>query len=467
MIPTIQDTKKLLYEQVYDFYRDAILQKRLKHNQRLPSYRKLAKELGISNNTVLRAYELLIAEGYVRNESRRGLYVMRMDYRDWQLEQPQKTSPGRAAAAVKKAMPAFDAVTHMVDESHFPGRHWRKCSNWALDRISFQYEEHEPDDPLKEQLIKYLLHYRGVQAGPERLLIGSGTSALIFWLAFLLQKECARIVVEDPGYPRTRQIFSSLGFDLKPVSVNRNGIDVEKLMREKADLLYLTPSHQYPTGAAIPVTNRLKILEWAVKNNAYVIEDDFDCEFRYKTKLMPSLQGLDTSGRVVYSGTFSSALMPSLRVAYLVLPEHFPADYTAYRYLINTVPYVIRKTLAIFMEKGFWERHLKKMRIIYKKKYDACIEALKELPRDHLQWNHAPSGLNILLRINTELNEEELIRRSQDAGIKLTPASGFYYQTSNKPDKPEVLLEFGSLPPEEVGNIIRKVYAAWFETGII
>jgi GntR family transcriptional regulator/MocR family aminotransferase len=463
MIPAIQHTGKLLYEQIYDFYKEAILHKRLKPNQRLPSYRVLAKELGVGNNTVLKAFEQLILEGYVKNENRKGLYVTRIDNKDWQVEPVVKrTQVGVTRLPPRKAKQAFSTSIHLVDEKDFPVKQWRKCSNWALDNISFQYQEHEGHDPLKDQLIRYLFNYRGVQATHERLLIGSGASALVFWLAFILRKTCSKIIVEEPGYSRIPGLFSEFNYNVKPVRVNNDGIDLQHLAREKADLIYLTPSHQYPTGAAIPVSHRIQILNWAKKNNAFIIEDDFDCEFRYKTKLMPSLQGLDQNDRVIYVGTFSSALMPSLRVAYLVLPENFPVAYQSHSYLTNTVPYFTRKTLAHFMETGFWERHLKKMRNTYKKKYDTCIAALKKIPKNHIQFNNTPSGLNILLRINTRIKEEELINRARDNGILITPASGFYFDKANRPKQPEVLFEFGSLPQDKIEKVVGKLHTAWF-----
>jgi GntR family transcriptional regulator / MocR family aminotransferase len=460
MIPTIHQSDKLLYEQIYEFYKHAILQKRLNHNDRLPSYRVLAKELGVGNNTVLKAYEQLILEGYVKNADRKGLYVTKMDHRDWQIEKKGRipVTPARP----KKKKSGISTTDHLVDERNFPVKHWRKCSNWALDHISFQYQEYEQHDPLKDQLVKYLFTYRGVHASPERLLIGSGANALMFWLAFVLRKSCSRIVIEEPGYPRIRFLFSEFDYHIKPVTVGEDGIDLKKLAKEKADLIYLTPSHQYPMGAAIPVSHRLQIIGWARKNNAFIIEDDFDCEFRYKTKLMPSMQGLDQSDRVIYIGSFSNSLMPSLRVAYMVLPENFPVAYQAYRYLTNTVPYFTRKTLAHFMEQGYWERHLKKMRNLYKKKYDTCIEALRKIPDNQIKFNNTPSGLNILLRINTRLGEAEIIKRALENGIHIAPASVFYAHPGNIPRHPEVLFEFGSIPQDEIESVVEKLHAAWF-----
>lgn len=463
MIPSIHQKDRLLYEQIYEFYKESILTRKLAYRYKLPSHRTLAKELGVGINTVLKAYEQLTIEGYVSNEHRKGLFVTMIDNKEWQIQSAKKAVVTKRLIA-KNPSPTYKTSMQLVDENHFPIKQWRKCSNWALDKVSFQYQEYEGVDPLKQPLIDYLLNYRGVHATPERLLVGSGTSVMIFWLAFIMRKSRSKIIVEEPCYPRSRTPFLEFDYQVKPVTVGTEGIDLKALSKEKADLLYLTPSHQYPTGGAIPVSHRLQILSWAKKNNAYIIEDDFDCEFRYKTKLMPSLQGLDQSDRVIYAGTFSSALMPSLRVAYLVLPENFDVDHQAHRYLISTVPYFTRKTLAWFMEEGYWERHLKKMRIIYKKKYDTCVEALTKLPPNRIHFNNTPSGLNILLRINTRLSEREVINRALDQGILLTAAGEFYQNKSNRPKHPEVLFEFGSIPQDQIERVVAKLSAAWFRS---
>jgi GntR family transcriptional regulator / MocR family aminotransferase len=464
MIPTLGLGDKLLYEQIYEFYRDAILRKQLKYNFKLPSHRTLSRELGVGNNTVLRAYEQLQHEGYIRTEYRRGLFVAKLDYSDWQLKPPSERNVGQPRPIRNHALkPGIKLTDQVVDEKNFPIKEWRKCTNWALDNINFQYEGDDISDPLKEHLIKYLFYSRGVVTTPERILIGSGSNSLLFWLAFVLKKTAAKIVFEEPCYSRTRHVFSEFDYAIKPVAVNHDGIDLEKLLKEKADLLYLTPSHQYPTGAAIPVGNRIRILNWARKNKVYIIEDDYDCEFRYKIKLMPSLQSLDKSNRVIYLGTFSNSVMPSLRVAYMVLPEGFPVDHKAYSYWTNTVPFITRKTLGNFMERGFWERHLKKMRKLYQGKYYVCISALIKLPDNHIFYNDTPSGLNIFLRINTKLSEPELIKRALKSGIRITPASGFYYDQTNKPLLPEVLFEFGNLNIDEIENVVQKLYRAWFK----
>ncbi|MEJ1238307.1 PLP-dependent aminotransferase family protein [Chryseolinea sp. T2] len=457
MIPAIEQGDGPRYRQIYEFYKSAILGQQLLSETKLPSYRWLAKQIGVSNNTVLQAYDQLTAEGYLRNEPRKGLYVNKIEIKKWQLPRPVTAQKPRAAT---RKMP-FSASVHLVDQVNFPIRQWRKSANIALDNISYQYEEHESNDTLKEELVKYLYKFRGVNANHEQLVIGSGTSTLLFWLAFVLRKRCSKLLFENPGYTRVRNLFEEFGYQISPLSVTTNGVDLQRLKKLKADLLYLTPSHQYPTGVALPVSHRLQILEWAKRTSAFIIEDDFDCEYRYKTKLMPSLQALDASGNVIYIGTFSSALMPSLRVAYMVLPQPLLESTMPFRYLTNTVSYVTRKTLGLFMEGGHWESHLRKMNKIYRLKYEVCIQALRKLPADKLHYNNNPSGLNIFLRLYTPQTESEIVKRAAEQGILVTPAGQFYMDKKRR-KHPEILFEFGSLPQSEIEGIINKLYKAWF-----
>jgi GntR family transcriptional regulator/MocR family aminotransferase len=462
MIPLIQKNDKPRYLQVYDFYKDAILNQRLGVNEKLPSYRWLAKELRIANNTIIQAYDQLIAEGYVRNEERRGLFVNKIEIKNWQLHSMSPAASLSKPEKKKKKKIPFSASVHLVDQRNFPVKQWRKCTNWALDNISFQYEEYESDEPLKEQLLKYLYRHRGVKAAPAQILIGSGASSLMFWLAFVLRKQCSKMLMEDPGYNRVRSLFQEFDYTIKSIAVCEDGIDVNSLSKEKADLLYLTPSHQYPTGAAIPVSHRLQILDWAKRNSAFVIEDDFDCEFRYKTKLMPSLQALDSSGNVIYVGTFSSAFMPSLRVAYMILPTKLSTHILPFKHLTNTVPYFTRKALALFMEHGYWESHLRKMGKVYRLKYEACVNVLKKLPPNKITFNDTPSGLNIFLKLNSNLVETEIVRRAAEQGVLVTPASQFYHSKKHKAKQPEILFEFGSIPTDEIENVLKKLFKVWF-----
>jgi GntR family transcriptional regulator/MocR family aminotransferase len=298
-------------------------------------------------------------------------------------------------------------------------------------------------------------------ATPERIVIGAGMNTLFCLLALMLKASHKRVLFEEPGYPRARNILKLHDYRVKPIAVNKDGVDLTKLRKEKADLLYLTPSHQYPTGSIIPIANRLQILKWAKENDAYIIEDDFDCEFRHKAKLIPSLQGIDKYDRVIYFGTFSTTIMPSLRIAYMVLPNKFPVNLNDFEFLINTVPFTSQQTLSYFLEKGFWESHLRKMRRIYREKYYLTIQMLKNIFGNTISFNQSHAGLNILLQVKTSLSEKELLNRAEKQGIILTPASPFYYDPANLPLYPEILFEFGGLTIQQIPKVIEELYKSW------
>jgi GntR family transcriptional regulator/MocR family aminotransferase len=205
---------------------------------------------------------------------------------------------------------------------------------------------------LKGHLVKYLYYSRGVVATKERIVIGAGMNVLFALLAIMLKSTHKRLLFEEPGYSKARRLFQLHDYKIRSLKVNADGVDIKELSKEKADLLYLTPSHQYPTGAVIPIANRLHILNWAKENNAYIIEDDSECEFQHKLKLIPALQGIDKYHSVIYFGSFANAIMPSLRISYMVLPEHFIVDLETFEFLMNTVPFTSQQTLAYFMERG-------------------------------------------------------------------------------------------------------------------
>ena len=460
--PIIKNADKLLHEQIYEFYKNAILNQSLKAGYKMPSHRKLAADLSLSNNTVIKAYEQLILEGYFRSEERRGLFVCELEHIDIKRN---KTSAVKFPA--KSVLPKIDKIKfnlngNVVDEKVFPLKEWRKMNQLALDSLFFQYDFTSKHSSLKENLVKYLFYSRGVVATKERIVIGAGMNLLFSLLAIMLKNTHQNILFEEPGYTKARTIFKLHDYKIKSLPVNENGVDITSLRKEKADLLYLTPSHQYPTGAVIPIANRLKILKWASENNAYIIEDDFDCEFQHKLNLIPSLQGIDTFDSVIYLGSFSNAIMPSLRIAYMVLPENFTVLLSAFDFLLNTVPFTSQQTLAYFMERGYYEKHLRKMRKIYSEKYFITIQCIKNIFGNKILFNQNNAGLNILLKVQTQLTEIQLINKAKDKGVLVGSASIYYAEKPAASAFPEILFEFSSLEIENIPIVLDALFKAWF-----
>lgn len=463
MIPNLSiDTGPPLYEQLYQFYKTAIHNRRLKNGDRLPSVRMLAKELSISNNTVIKCYQQLSDEGYLVNKERKGLYIT-------DIEKLQAANNVHADAAtipkVKQSKIKYNLGRSVVDENRFPMKDWRRMQQLALDHLSFQYVQYDfytETAGLKEQLVNYLYRTRGVVADKEQIVISAGCNSLFILLAILFKNDHHRILFEEPGFEHARFIFEQFGFSIDPIHVHKQGIALEQLHAKKQSLLFLTPSHQYPTGAVMPTTHRIKVLNWAQKTNSYIIEDDYDSIFRHKNKPIPSLQGLDAAGRVIYIGTFSKLFIPSLRVAFMVLPKSLTKKMAEFSYLAYSVPYQTQRALALFLERGYLERHLRRMQKNYKEKYFATLHHLRIIFGKKIDILETEAGLSILIEIKTKLKEEKLIQLARENGVALRGAAVTYYDKKSIPKYPRIFIGFGNLSLKQIPFVLDLLKKSWF-----
>lgn len=453
MLPVVnKSSPKPLYEQVYDFYRKEILAKNLKSGVRVPSVRKLASDLGVSNNTIIRAYDQLLHEGYLINEPRKGLFTEKLE-RIYLHDSVERSN--------EQVVPKFKYnLSHaQVDQKNFPIKAWRKMSQLALDSLYSQIHFFEEAAGFKEQLANYLYKSRGVKAAPDRMVICSGTNNLATFLSLIFRETHQQLIFEEPGYNEVRNVFIKNGFGIYAVPMTRQGIDLEKLPTTKSNLIYVIPSHQYPTGAVMPVQHRLKLIQWAVKTNSYIIEDDYDSEFRYSGKPIPSLQAIDQSDRVIYAGTLSKSLMPSLRVAYLVLPQNFKWKDPATEYLSYNVSYLTQKTLALFFEHGHWERHLRRMRKIYKRKYAQAVSAVKRIFGEKVTFNTSHAGLYLVLHVRSKYKEAALTKMAADHGLRVVGTEECF--AKNPQWKSSMFFGFGGLEIEEIEPVLKALKKAW------
>ncbi|HTE34164.1 MAG TPA: PLP-dependent aminotransferase family protein [Chryseolinea sp.] len=462
MLPVLKRSSGVpLHEQLYDFYRKGIVSRRLRKNYRLPSVRKSAADLGISNNTVIRAYQQLSDEGFIMGRPKKGLFVQEPASYQIGLTQSQPTGKTRriSTATTRKLISIMPST---INEESFPLHAWRKAQQLALDSLHFQYDHDDSQSGLKDQLVKYLFYSRGVIAKSDQLVFSAGTNQMLSLLAILLQNRYDTLVVEEPGYERARMIFSLFKYKIETIPVNHSGIDISRLKDRKRQLLYITPSHQYPTGAIMPVDNRLRLIQWAEKSGSYIIEDDYESEFRYSSKPIPALQGIDMSGQVIYIGTFSKILLPSLRVAYAVLPERLLESFTPLRYFAYSVPYQVQRALAIFMEKGYWEKHVRRMQKIYKEKYFLTIKNVKKILADKVTVINLDAGLSILIEIRTSLSGPELVERARKHNILMKGAEDTYFDVKNRSRYPRVFVGFGNLDNNAIPVVINALKEAWF-----
>ncbi|WP_419882970.1 PLP-dependent aminotransferase family protein [Peribacillus sp. B-H-3] len=350
-----------------------------------------------------------------------------------------------------------------VDAGSFPYTVWRRISSELLvrdqSRLLFS-GEYQGELSLRKELSRYLYHSRGVRCTPGQIIVGAGTQYLMMLLNLLIDKN-AKIGVEDPGFHRTRAAFEHGGKMLIPLPLDEHGLKVNELKKTNANLVYVTPSHQFPYGMMMPLKRRKELLEWAQMQDGYIIEDDYDGEFRYSGKPIPSLQGLDADGRVIYLGTFSKSLIPSLRVSFMVLPQNLieknRGKLSVYK---QTVSRFHQLTLYRFMKNGCFENHIHRIRTIYRKKHEVLLSSVRTHLGNRAEITGEKSGLHILLRIKDPRTEDFFINRALDYGVRVYPASIYYI--NQRGAYPEVLLGFGGLAECEIEEAIKRLADAWF-----
>lgn len=458
ILPILDSNKKTpLYIQIYDYIKKEILCGSILPKTKLPSIRSLAKNLNLSKNTIELAYQQLIAEGYVVSKNRSGLYVEELTH---EFIPPTKSE---IITFVEKIIPPikYDFSSGQIDLDSFPYSQFRKILMNCVDECAKDllfYGDPQGDYGLRYEIAKYVHSSRGVICSPDQILISSGTQYSLTILSLVLSKFSSYIAFEDPGYLGAKNVFRNLNFNIIPINLEADGIDVNSLSKSSAKIVYVTPSHQYPCGMVMSISKRLKLLQWVNDTHGFIIEDDYDGEFRYKGKPILSLQGLDNSERVIYLGSFSKSLMPSIRLSYLVLPKELLSIYKSYYgTYAQPVPRLLQKSIEIFIREGYWEKHLRKARILYKKKQEVLINSVQKYFNKDAEIIGQDSGLHILLKINTKAKESELIENALSAGIKVEATSVNWI--NNKSDKlPVIFIGFAGIKLEDIPNGIKALH---------
>ncbi|MBI0580274.1 PLP-dependent aminotransferase family protein [Neobacillus cucumis] len=451
---------KPLYLQLADYIKEEISSGRIKPKEKLPSKRNLSNYLGLSLNTVQSAYDQLCAEGYLESKPRKGLFVTPFEDDLFSSQDyPQKMEV--ISDQIPQEIAKIDFNSGQVDLENFPNAAWRKLTIQSLDRGELFYNGNPQGELLlREQIAKYLFASRGVKCSARQIIIGAGTQFLIGLLCMLLGKG-QTYGLENPGFHRTKTVLQDFGANTIFIPLDEDGLNIQELNSSHASVAYVTPSHQFPFGMVMPISRRLELLKWAEEKNGYIIEDDYDGEYRYKGKPIPSLQGLDQKGRVIYLGTFSKSLIPSIRISYLVLPpillKRYHERYTIYK---QTSSRLHQDTLYRFMSEGYWQSHLNKMRTLYRKKHAVLMQSIKNFLGENVLVIGENSGLHIVLEVKNGMGEEQLIRRAIKVGVKVYPLSAYYYHSKGSFGS-RVLLGFGGLSESEIEKGIQLLKEAW------
>jgi GntR family transcriptional regulator/MocR family aminotransferase len=492
-----------LHRQLYGGLRAAILEQRLKPGARLPSTRSLASTLGLARNTVHGAYDQLLAEGYLETRHGSGTYVAASLPDDALMALPVRMkapvedagvgppgSNGTAAAAPERA-PAgalsqrlsnwgrrvaeiapspysaptsplpFDFRHGRPDVTHFPIDEWRRAASRQLRQIERDDLWYGPPaglPSLREALAAYLGRARGVRCSPEQVIVTTGTQQAVDLISRLLVEPGDAVVVEDPCYPGARRVFEALGARLLDVAVDEHGMQTDALPASAARLVYTTPSHQYPSGATLPVSRRLDLLRWAEQHDALIVEDDYDSEFRHVGRPLEALQGLDRSGRVAYVGSFSKVLYPALRLGYLVAPPdlvHLASEAKRLLDLQTATPG--QEMLAELIHSGQFEAHLRRMRRVYRGRRAALLEALERDLAGLATAGPSDAGLYLRIVLAPGLDDEAVARRAAELGVAVYPARPYF---TRPPARPGLILGYAALDEAGIAEGIRRLRQA-------
>ena len=451
-------SKTPLYEQLYRALVAQIRSGALPAGSRLPGKRTLAGQLGVAVNTVDTAYQILAAEGYLEARQRSGFVVQET----WDPG-PTPKEPAAEPAAPAPRRWRFDLGTGGVDTALFPFRTWGRIQKELLYAAPELLGHGHPqgDENLRQAIAGYLAAYRGVDCRPEQIVVGAGTEYLLGLVAGLFRG--AEAAVENPGYRRVRTILENNGLTCRCTPIDESGLDAAALARGGASLCCVTPSHHFPTAVTMPAARRGQLLRWASeKPGRYLIEDDYDAEFRFDIRPLPSLQGMaGRRGPVVYLCTFSKSLAPSIRIACMVLPPELLERYReTYGDYANTVSRFEQQTLCRFMEEGHFARHLSRMRLAYKNRMEALAATLQaEFPQAILRGRH--TGLHLLLTLPQGPGEAEMVAAAQAAGAGLTGLSDYYMEAAETCPPNTVVLGYAALPDRDIPALGKALGEAW------
>jgi GntR family transcriptional regulator/MocR family aminotransferase len=441
--------KVSLYEHLYKCIKADIISGKIKPNEKLPSKRAFAKNLGISVITVENSYEQLIAEGFVYSAEKKGYYAADISSFNAPTEffsSASSASEGRESSFSSNTKDndvsqysslLADFSSNETSPENFPFTTWAKISRSVLLEKQTELLTNSPSGgvyELREAIASYLKAFRGITAGPEQIIIGAGTEYLYSLIIQLIGFD-KLYAMEDPGYSKLSKIYERYGIKYVNIPIDKNGMTEAGLRKANADCVHITPSHHFPTGITMPITRRMELLKWAIDGkDRYIIEDDYDSEFRMSGLPLPALRSIDKTGRVIYINTFNKSLSSTMRVSYMVLPESLLKSFNEkLGFYSCSVSNFIQYSLAAFIENGHLDHHISRMRTYYHAKRDALLKKIKNSPLSkYVTIIEQNSGLHFLMHINTELSDKEFCSAALKNGVKLLPVSDYYSSSSAK-----------------------------------
>lgn len=424
-----------LYRHLYDCIKSDICEGRLSAGEKLPSKRILAAHLSVSTITVENAYNLLLSEGYIYSLPKRGYYVADISSTARAVTPASsKTSEKETAGGTEKPHDGyiFDFISNHTRPENFPFDTWARLMREVITEKSVELMRNPPAGgtiALRKAIAGHLKRFRGMNVSYEQIIVGAGTEYLYFLLIQLLGHD-KLYAIEDPGYGKPEKIYHLNGARCCRVGLDDEGISVPELTFCGAQVAHITPNHHYPTGLVVPMPRRYELLAWvSSRPDRYIIEDDYDCEFRLLGSPVPPMQCMDSSDRVIYVNTFTKSLASTIRIAYMVLPRGLLEEfYRRQGFYACTVSNFEQYTLARLIDEGYFEKHISAMKNYYRGLRDQLVDCIRQSPLStctHI--SEADAGLHFLLHVHTEMPDGELVRRLEETGLRISCLSGYYH----------------------------------------
>lgn len=448
-----------LYEHLYKCIKNDIMNGTLPARTKLPSKRSFASNLGVSAITVENAYAQLLSEGYIYSRPKKGYYVSTFS----RSLLPPRAMP-ETAVALPEARPVFfaDFSSNQTRPDNFPFSVWAKLMRETMQERNNELMTKPPCGgifELREAIASHLKQFRDMQVQPEQIFVGAGTEYLYGLLVQLLGFDKV-YAIENPGYEKIAQIYESYQVRRRFIDMDDCGIRMDRLEESGADVVHISPSHHFPTGIITPVSRRYELLGWAAKSDSrYIIEDDYDSEFRLTGKPIPALQSIDLMEKVIYINTFSKSLTSTMRISYMVLPPGLAQRFLEQMSFYScTVSNFEQYALMRFIREGYLEKHINRMRNYYHRQRDTLLDAIKKSPlSSRVTITEEDSGLHFLMKIDTALSDTELMEKAREKGLRLTALSRYYHRPDSDVEH-IFIINYSYLETEHIPGAIRRLY---------
>lgn len=451
-----ENIKGPVYEYLYQCIKNDILSGNLKPDEKLPSKRAFARNNGISTITIQNAYDQLASEGYIYTVERKGYFVSSLNILH------EKKTVSRHVSISEEPQYKYDFSYNKMNTENFPFSIWARLTRKVLSEKKDDLMKISPTGgllELREAIAMHLQSFRGMTVDPNQIIVGSGTEYLYGVLVQLLGLDKS-YAIENPGYKKLIDIYGQYDVSLKYISLNQEGVDMESLQNSHAQIAHISPNHHFPTGIITSVSRRYQLLSWANEEDGrYILEDDYDSEFRYNGKPLPTLFSMDGCEKVIYMNTFSKSLTPTIRISYMVLPSHLANKmYKEYSFKSCTVSNFEQCILAEFISQGYFEKHINRMRLYYIRKRKEVMNCLSDSSiKDDCEIIESNAGLHFMLSLNTLVSDKEMKERLAKKGIKINTLSD-YYMTKKQVRQHLFIMDYSNIQMDKLSEAFDIMY---------